>query len=283
MHKLIIRKFSNYCIKNKTVMITGATSGIGEACAWEFSKYANTEKLVLVGRKKDKLQYLKKNIEEKTNSRVSTAILDVRDQKECLNITKQLPNDFKNIDILINNAGIALGVDSIENNCLESAKKTLDTNVLGILNLCKSIIPGMIERNSGHVINIGSIAGHFPYANGSIYNASKFAVKGLTDAARMDLVETPLRVTHISPGMVSGTDFSITRFGGSNSYEAIKKAKQVYENIVPLKPEDIANNVVYVATRPPHCQITELTMMATNQTGPRTIDIARVGNKLGAK
>ena len=266
-------------LKSKTVMVTGATSGIGEACAWRFADQAHCGRLVIVGRKVKKLQEMKTEIEQATDTKVAIAVLDVRNKEACMKVGEQLPSEFREIDVLVNNAGLALGVATVDKNDLEDVTVTMETNVVGVLALCRSIIPGMIERNSGHIINIGSIAGFMPYANGSIYNASKFAVRGLTDAMRMDLLSTPLRVTHVSPGMVGGTDFSITRFGGYEAADATSKAAKVYADIVPLSAADVADNVVYVATRPAHAQVTELTMLATNQCGPK--DVARMGPSLG--
>lgn len=268
-------------LQSQTVMVTGATSGIGEACCWRFAEEAKCGKLVIVGRKVKKLEEMKKEIEAETSTKVAIAVLDVRDKDGCMRITDQLPKGFKEIDVLVNNAGLALGVATVDKNSLEDMTTTMETNVIGVLALCRSIVPGMVERERGHIINIGSIAGFIPYGNGTIYNASKFAVRGMTDAMRIDLLGTPLRVTHISPGMVGGTDFSITRFGGYDKSGATDKAKSVYDNIVPLSAADVADNVVYVATRAGHAQVTELTMLATNQTGPK--DIARVGASLGAK
>jgi NADP-dependent 3-hydroxy acid dehydrogenase YdfG len=267
-------------LKDQTVMVTGATSGIGEACAWRFAE-VGAGKVVIVGRKVAKLQEMKKEIESATDAKVAVAVLDVRDKEGCMKVTEQLPKEFRNIDVLVNNAGLALGVATVATNSLDDISVTMETNVVGVLTLCRSIVPGMIERSRGHIINIGSIAGHMPYANGTIYNASKFAVLGMTSATRMDLIDTPIRVTHIAPGMVGGTDFSITRFGGHEADGAASKAAKVYDSIVPLSAADVADNVVYVATRPAHAQVTEITMLATNQTGPK--DIARVGPSLGAK
>ena len=268
-------------LRNATVMVTGSTGGIGEATAWRFADTAHCGRLVLTGRREEKLKEMKREIEAETRTKVAYVLLDVRDRDQCLSFANKLPPDFRDIDVLVNNAGVALNVQTIDTNLMDDVDRTMQTNVMSILYLCRAIVPGMKARNRGHIINIGSIAGHMPYSNGTIYNASKFAVHGMTTAARMDLIDTPIRVTHISPGMVGGTDFSLTRFGGTDNPEAQAKAAKVYDNIVPLGAADVADNVVYAATRPAHCQVTELTMLATNQCGPK--DVARVGASLGAK
>ena len=189
-------------------------------------------RLILAGRKESKLREMKREIEAETQTKVAYVLLDVRDREACLSVIDRLPPDFKDIDVLVNNAGVALNVKTIDTNIVDDIDRTIQTNVMSILYLCRAIVPGMKKRSRGHIINIGSIAGHIPYSNGTIYNASKFAVRGMTTAAMMDLIDTPIRVTHISPGMVGGTDFSLTRFGGTDNPEAQEKAAKVYDNIV---------------------------------------------------
>ena len=231
----------NTDLRNATVMVTGSTGGIGEATAWRFADTANCGRLILTGRKEMKLKEMKKAIEAETETKVCYILLDVRDREQCLSVVDNLPPDFREIDVLVNNAGVALNVQTIDTNVMDDVDRTIQTNVMSILYLCRAIVPGMKERSKGHIINIGSIAGHMPYSNGTIYNASKFAVHGMTTAARMDLIDTPIRVTHMSPGMVGGTDFSLTRFGGTDNPEAQGKAAKVYDNIVSI---DLSTNII---------------------------------------
>jgi len=262
-------------MENKVVLITGAGSGIGEACAYRFGE--QKAKLVLCGRRTDKLVELQHALHEEygPSLKIHVQQLDVRDDKQVASLPTLLPEEFRNVSVLVNNAGLALGVTSVDQNSVVDALTVVDTNVMGVIRMCTAFLPGMIERGEGHVINIGSIAGHIAYSGGSTYNASKYAVNGFTQAARFDLIGTPLRMTHISPGMVSGTEFSLTRLGGDE-----KKAAAVYDNIEALSPFDVADNVVYAATRPRNVQIAEIVMFATNQAGPK--DVARVGISLGA-
>lgn len=260
-------------LKGKVVLVTGATSGIGKAVAWRFAEEG--VRLVLIGRRGHLLDALKKDLQESYPSmKVHTEVLDVTDFDAVQALPDKLPCCFKDVLILVNNAGLALGVDSVDQNKISDAKTVMTTNVLGVTAFCSSFIPGMLERQAGHLVNVGSVAGHHAYKNGTVYNASKFAVRGFTEAAMIDLVGTPLRVTHVSPGMVQ-TAFSNVRLGND------KKADAVYENIVPLTPEDIADNIVYACTRPAHVQIADIKVYATNQARP---DVSvKAGPKLGAK
>lgn len=185
----------------------------------------------------------------------------VNDIEKVQNLPNILPNEFKNVNILINNAGLALGINSVENNNINDAKIVLDTNVLSIINLCSVFLPIMLKNNDGHIINIGSSAGHHAYQLGSIYNASKYAIHGFTSASRADMGPTPIRITHISPGMVGHTEFSNVRLKND------EKAKNVYDNIICLTPEDVADNILYCATRPKHVQIADIITYCTNQSG----------------
>jgi len=207
------------------------------------------------------------------NILVYPACLSVTDFQAVEALPKLLPQEFANADILVNNAGLALGVSSVDTNSISDAKIVMETNVLGVVAFCSAFLPGMKERGNGHVINIGSVAGHYAYATGSIYNASKFAINGFTLAARHDLAGTPIRITHISPGLVGGTEFSNVRLKDD------EKAAAVYQNISPLKPEDVADTVLFAATRPAHVQIADIILYCTNQSGPR--DLVRAGESLG--
>lgn len=262
-------------MQNRVVLITGASAGIGASCAWRFAEEGS--KLVLIGRREDRLLKLKKEINQcYPEVRIHTVAMSVADTEKVAALPESLPEEFKAVDVLVNNAGLALGVATVDENSVTDAKTVLDTNVLGVIAFCSAFLPGMKKRNFGHIINIGSVAGHYAYANGSVYNASKYGVLGFTEAARHDLASTPIRITHISPGLVGNTEFSNVRFN-----DDADKAKKVYADLIALHPDDVADNVVYAATRPAHVQIAEIMMYCTNQSGPR--DIARVGPSLGAK
>lgn len=268
------KPYKTVSLKDKVVLITGASAGIGTATAWTFA--AQGSKLILISRRHDRLEDLKQQlIAAYPSLRVHTVAMSVTDTAKVAALPKELPKEFQNVSILINNAGLALGVSSVDQNDVESASIVLETNVLGTIAFCSAFLPGMIQRNEGHVINIGSVAGHYSYATGSVYNASKYAVHGFTSAARHDLAGTPIRVTHISPGLVSNTEFSNVRLKDD------QKAAAVYKDIEALKPEDVADNILYAATRPAHVQIADIIVYATNQSGPR--DIVRQGPSLGAK
>eukprot|EP01132_Coremiostelium_polycephalum_P003848 gene3848-4793_t len=252
-------------LTNKVVLISGATSGIGESCAKVF--HQNGNHVILLGRRINKLNEIKQQLEETTSlkSKVFTFQVDVTNQEQIDTMMNQLPEDFKNIDILVNNAGLALGVDPIANISLPDLDVVFDTNVKGVFRLTRAILPGMIARNSGHIINVSSIAGSQYYQNGSIYCASKAAVNAFNEILRKEVVATNIRVTNICPGLVE-TEFSVVRFGGD-----VNKAKLPYNGIVPLVADDIADNIFYCASRPPHVQITNLEIMATNQASTTVI------------
>jgi NADP-dependent 3-hydroxy acid dehydrogenase YdfG len=241
----------------KTVFITGSTSGIGEACAWKFA--ANGANLILNGRDAGKLTSLKQSIIDKYGVDVTTLTFDVRDREAAFGAIAGLPEKWQPIDILINNAGLVLGVNKEFESDPDEWDIVIDTNVKGLLNITRFVVPGMVKRRRGHIINIGSIAGDAAYAGGSVYCATKAAVKSLSDGLRIDLVDTPLRVTNIKPGLVE-THFSITRFHGDKS-----KADTVYQGLKPLTGEDIAETVYFAASVPEHIQIAEVLIMPTNQ------------------
>jgi NADP-dependent 3-hydroxy acid dehydrogenase YdfG len=259
-------------LKDKCVLITGASVGIGKACAERFAEHDC--RLILLGRREELLTSLKKELIDKhPKLKVHTVSISVNDTKAIQALPSTLPKEFRDVSILVNNAGLALGVTTVDNNNVEDAKTVIDTNVMGVIALCSAFLPGMKERGEGHLVNMGSVAGHYAYTSGSVYNASKYAVRGFTEAARHDLAGTPIRVTHISPGLVSNTEFSNVRLKDD------EKAKLVYDNIEALLPEDVADNVIYAVTRPAHVQIADIIVYCTNQSGPR--DLARVGKGLG--
>jgi len=242
---------------NKIVFISGSTAGIGEACAYKFA--AQGFSLILNGRDINKLEILKQDLIEKFNCDVFLLPFDVRDRETVRQAIQSLPDSWQDISILINNAGLVLGVEKEFEVGPDDWDIMIDTNIKGLLSITRWIVPGMIAREEGHIINIGSIAGEAAYPGGSVYCATKSAVKTLSDGLRIDLVDTPLRVTNIKPGMVE-THFSITRYRGDKS-----KADAVYAGLKPLTAEDIAETVFFVASAPPHVQIAEVLIMPTNQ------------------
>ena len=243
-------------MKGKTILITGATSGIGEACARKFAAMGSN--LILNGRNEDKLERLKQELTA-LGIEVLTLPFDVRDRQAMRQALDSLQGQWKAIDVLINNAGLVLGLDKEHEGSLDEWDVVIDTNIKALLAMTRMIVPGMVERGCGHIINIGSIAGDAAYAGGSVYCATKAAVKALSDGLRIDLVDTPLRVTNIKPGMVE-TNFSVIRFRGDQ-----QKADAVYEGIRPLTGDDIADVVYYAASAPAHVQIAEVLVMPTYQ------------------
>jgi 3-hydroxy acid dehydrogenase/malonic semialdehyde reductase len=239
----------------KTVLITGATSGIGRATARFFAK--NHFKLIICGRREDRLAELQDEFSPLT--KVQTLNFDVRDRKAVSKSIKSLPKEFRHIDILINNAGNAHGLDPIENGDVDDWDAMIDINIKGLLYVSRAVIPGMVERRSGHIINIGSIAGKETYTNGNVYCATKHAVDALNQGMRMDLNQYGIRVGAINPGMVD-TEFSEVRFKGDT-----QRAESVYKGFEPLKAEDIADVIYFVVTRPYHVNIADLTVLPTAQ------------------
>ncbi|MDX2174503.1 MAG: SDR family NAD(P)-dependent oxidoreductase [Bacteroidota bacterium] len=242
---------------NMLILITGATSGIGKSTATIFAK--NGYDLILTGRRQERLTELKKELE--TNFKINVTILcfDIRNQNEVEAAVHTLSPELKKIDILINNAGLAAGLGPIQDGNLNHWEQMLDTNVKGLLYITKLISNLMIVNKSGHIINIGSVAGKEVYPNGNVYCASKFAVDALNKAMRIDLLPHNIKVTAVNPGMVE-TEFSIVRFDGDE-----ERAKKVYEGLQPLKPEDVAETVFWVANRPAHVNINDIVIMPTAQ------------------
>jgi len=245
-------------LQKQTVFITGASSGIGRAAAIAFAKEGCD--LLLCARRLNKLEELKREIYSVNHDiNIHVFELDVRDQKAVHNTLSTLPEHWRVIHILVNNAGLSRGLDKFQDALLSDWEEMLDTNVKGLLYVSKEIVPGMIIRGKGHIINIGSIAGHEVYPKGNVYCASKFAVDAITKGMRMDLVDTPLRITTIDPGLVE-TEFSKVRFHGDE-----EKAAQVYKTIKALQPEDIADAIVWSASRPAHVQVAEIILFPTAQ------------------
>jgi 3-hydroxy acid dehydrogenase/malonic semialdehyde reductase len=240
---------------SKTALITGATSGIGKATAQILAK--NNYKIILCGRREDRMAELEKELSELTA--VHTLLFDVRDKKAVSESIASLPITFSTIDILINNAGNAHGLDPIQTGDLDDWDAMIDINVKGLLYVSKAIIPQMIERKSGHIINIGSTAAKEVYPNGNVYCATKHAVDALNQGMRMDLNPFGIRVGAIHPGMVQ-TEFSEVRFKGDTD-----RAKKVYQGFTPLQPEDIADIIHFVVSRPYHVNIADLVVMSTAQ------------------
>ncbi len=244
-------------LTHSLVLITGASSGIGHSCAYKFAEAG--ARLILIARRKERLEKLAAELKKrfKTDSYIDE--LDVRNRQAILEFSQKLPIEWQDINILINNAGLSRGLQKIHEGEFEDWEEMIDTNVKGLLFISRAIIPGMVERKEGTIINIGSIAGHDVYPGGNVYCATKHAVDALTKGMRMDLVGTPIRVCTIDPGLVE-TEFSEVRFHGDK-----ERAKKTYQNITPLTPDDIADAVLYAATRPAHVQIAELIIMPTAQ------------------
>lgn len=244
-------------------LITGATSGIGEACARHFAQGGYD--LIITGRKADRLEEVK-NACEQLGAEVLTLVFDVRDREAATRAVGSLSGRWADVDVLVNNAGLALGLDKEHEGDYQDWDIMIDTNIKGLLTMTRLIVPRMAERNHGHIINIGSVAGDAAYAKGNVYCATKAAVKALSDGLRIDLVDTAVRVTNIKPGLVE-TNFSVTRFHGDRS-----KADPLYKGIQPLTGDDIADVALYAAQSPEHVQIAEVLVLATHQASGSVID-----------
>lgn len=240
----------------KIVLITGATSGIGEACARKFAKGGYD--VIITGRRAQLLANLKKELEAE-GVRVLALAFDVRNRNAATAAINSLPLEWQQIDVLINNAGLALGLEPEYEGSFEDWETMIDTNIKGLLTMTRLVVPRMVKRDSGHVINIGSVAGDAAYAGGNVYCGTKAAVKTITDGLRIDLAHTSVRVTNVKPGLVE-THFSNVRFHGNDS-----RAEKVYEGVKPLTSADIAEVVFYAASAPAHVQIAEVLVLATHQ------------------
>ena len=244
-------------LKDKIALITGASAGIGASCARVLASAG--ARVILTARRGDRLDRLAKELGSDGADRCLPLVLDVRDRAAVDGAIASLSPRWAGISILVNNAGLGRGLDKVHEGDPAEWDEMLDTNVKGLLYVSRAVLPGMVARGSGHVVNIGSVAGRETYPGGNVYCAPKFAVKALTRAMRMDLMGTPLRVTTVDPGMVE-TEFSVVRFRGD-----AQRAAKVYQDIKALTPDDIADAVLWAVTRPSHVDVTEMVLMPTAQ------------------
>ncbi|WP_442590362.1 SDR family NAD(P)-dependent oxidoreductase [Pedobacter sp. AW31-3R] len=241
----------------KTALITGATSGIGEACAHLFAQQGY--RLILVARRQPLLEKVAGHLADKYGVEISTLIADVRNKKAITEVLEGLPEDWKKIDVLVNNAGLSRGLDPIDKGNTDDWDAMVDTNIKGLLYVTKVVSGWMVAEKKGHIVNIGSIAGKEVYPNGNVYCATKHAVDALNKGMRIDLLPYGIKVTAINPGMVE-TEFSLVRFNGDE-----EKARKVYDGLEPLFAADIADAIWYVVSRPAHVNINEMLIMPTAQ------------------
>ncbi len=244
-------------LQEKTVLITGASSGIGRATATAFAREG--ARLLLCARRLDRLEQLQQTLISTGAKSIHIFKLDVQHRADVDSAIAKLPAEWREIDILVNNAGLSRGLAKLYEDDPQNWEEMIDTNIKGLLYITRAIVPGMVARGRGHVINLGSTAGHLTYANGAVYCASKAAEKALSEGLKLDLMGTPVRVTSIDPGMVE-TDFSAVRFRGDQD-----KASKVYQNITPLQPEDIADAIVWAASRPAHVNIHNMLITSIDQ------------------
>jgi len=244
-------------LENTVVCITGASSGIGSSCARVCA--AEGASLLMFARRKDRLDILASELATAYSTRCFTATLDVRDRDQVERAFDALPEEWRHMSILINNAGLARGLHRMHEGDVRDWEEMIDTNVKGMLYVSRKVVPWMVSRGAGHVVNIGSIAGFQVYPQGNVYCATKHAVKALTEGLRMDLLGTGVKVSSVSPGLVE-TEFSVVRFHGDE-----QRAGQTYQNMQPLSPDDVADAVLYCITRPPHVDIADIVIMPTAQ------------------
>lgn len=244
-------------LRGKIVFITGASAGIGEFTAYAFA--AEGARLLLAARRREKLEAVAEAALEKGAPEVHTFELDVRDQAAVAAAIEGLPAEWQAIDVLVNNAGLSRGIDKVYEGKVIDWEEMIDTNVKGLLYVTRAIVPGMVARGSGHIVNLGSTAGELPYPGGAVYCATKAAEKSINDGLRQDLLGTALRVTSIDPGMVE-TDFSLVRFRGDE-----ERAAKVYKGVTPLTPADVADAIVWAASRPAHVNIAHVLMTSITQ------------------
>ncbi|MFH0990879.1 MAG: SDR family oxidoreductase [bacterium] len=244
-------------LKNSIVFITGASSGIGLACAKAFAREG--ARLLIAARRKERIDTIAAEFKQLQGVDVYGFEIDVRNQPAVEAAIRNLPKEWQEIDVLVNNAGLSRGIDKLHDGKLPDWEEMLDTNVKGLLYVSKAVLPGMVVRSRGTVINIGSIAGHEVYPGGNVYCASKHAVDAITKGMRMDYFDTPIRICTVDPGLVE-TEFSIVRFRGDE-----QRASNVYKGLQPLSPDDVAEAVLFCATRPPHVQLAEIIILPTAQ------------------
>lgn len=237
-------------LKNKIVFISGASSGIGMACAHAFA--AEGAKLILAARRKDRLDELASELKEKFDSETKILSFDIQNYQEIKESFASLPEEWKNVDILINSAGLAQGMHKLQDGNPEDWDVMINTNIKGLLYLTREVLPYMVKRESGHIINLGSTAGHDVYPSGNVYCATKFAVNAISQSLRIDVLDKSIKVSSVDPGMVE-TEFSVVRFSGD-----VERAKNVYKGVEPLTPQDVADAILYCATRPKHVNINEI-------------------------
>jgi 3-hydroxy acid dehydrogenase / malonic semialdehyde reductase len=244
-------------LQNQIVLITGASSGIGTTCARVLAGAG--AKLILAARRLERLQQLSDMLSKEFNTETYLLQLDVRDRLAVESAISSLLPTWSDIDILINNAGLSRGLDKLHEGSFEDWEEMIDTNIKGLLYLTRYVVPGMVKRDRGHVVNIGSIAGHQTYPNGNVYCGTKAAVKAISEGLKQDLLGTQIRVTSVDPGMVE-TEFSEVRFHGDN-----ERAKKVYQGVTPLTPDDVADVIFFCVTRSPHVNINEVVLMPVDQ------------------
>jgi 3-hydroxy acid dehydrogenase/malonic semialdehyde reductase len=250
-------------LKNRIVVITGASAGIGHACAEGFA--AQGARLILTARRGERLSHLAASVKKRHGTESLVFELDVRDRAAVEKAFSTLPVSWRNIDVLVNNAGLSRGLDKLSEGKIQDWEEMIDTNIKGLLYVSRVVLPGLVERKQGTIINIGSIAGHEVYPGGNVYCATKHAVDALTRSLRMELVDTRIRVCTVDPGLVE-TEFSMVRFRGDT-----KRAAKVYEGIEALTPEDVAEAVIFCATRPPHVQVAQVLILPTAQASPTMV------------
>jgi len=238
-------------------LITGATSGIGQATALLLAK--NNYRIIITGRRKERLVQLQEKIKSETNAEVFVLNFDIRNLSENEAAINSLPKEWENVDVLVNNAGLAAGFSSIQEGVIDDWERMIDTNIKGLLYISRLISPKMIERGTGHIINISSIAGKETYPFGNVYCATKHAVQSITKAMRIDLLKYGIKVSSVSPGAVK-TEFSVVRFNGDKN-----KANQIYKGFTPLEAHDIAETILFIVTRPKHVNIDDVLIMPTDQ------------------
>ena len=244
-------------LKNKLVFITGASSGIGKSCAIEFAKLGAN--LIIAARRIDRLEIFAKELEAKHQIKVLPMQLDVSDNTGVANSIANLPQQWTDIDILVNNAGLALGSDLFQDGKTNNWDQMIDVNIKGVLYVTHAILPQMIRRDTGHIVNIGSSAGHDYYLTGNVYSATKHAVRALSRSLRIDLLGKNIKVSEIDPGQIGGTEFSLVRWNNE------EKTKKFYSQFTPLLPDDISDAVIYCVTRKPHVNISEILVYSIDQ------------------